>query len=103
MINAFTLKSTCYYIISHRLVFRMTAGMDNPIHVQVQVVKLHIIRIRLTTVHWHPHTVHFTRLQWSYKLRQSVVVPTACTESSLFWHQSNFCVFLSLEHVKHVK
>ena len=34
-------------------VLRVAAGMDDPVHVQVEVVKLHLIRVRLSGVHWH--------------------------------------------------
>jgi hypothetical protein len=35
------------------LVLRVAAGMDDPIHVQVEVVKLNIVRVRLSSINWH--------------------------------------------------
>lgn len=35
------------------LVLRVAAGVDDPIHVQIEVVKLNIIGVRLSRIHWY--------------------------------------------------
>ena len=41
----------------------MGAGVDDPVHVEVQVVELHLIGVRLGGVHWRPHAVNIRRLE----------------------------------------
>ena len=47
----------------HLLVLRMCARVDNSIHVQVQVVKLHFIRIGFAGVNGYTNSIAFLRLQ----------------------------------------
>ena len=37
----------------------MSAGVDDPIHIQIQIIKLHIIWIRFTGINWNLYTVAF--------------------------------------------
>ena len=41
----------------------MAARMDDTIHVQVEVVKLYVIGIGLTGVHWNLHAIYNLGLQ----------------------------------------
>lgn len=41
----------------------MTAGMDDAVHVQVEVVKLHFIRIGLSGIDWNGLAAHHHPLQ----------------------------------------
>lgn len=41
------------------LVFRMSTGMDDSIHIQIQIIKLHIIWIRFTGINWNLYTIAF--------------------------------------------
>lgn len=45
------------------LVLWMTTGVDNPIHVQIEVIKLIVIRIRLACVHRDLYTIDFSGLK----------------------------------------
>lgn len=41
------------------LVFRMSTGMDDSIHIQIQIIKLHIIWIRFTGIDRDLYTTAF--------------------------------------------
>lgn len=41
------------------LVFRMSTGMDDSIHIQIQIIKLHIIWIRFTGINRNLYTIAF--------------------------------------------
>ena len=45
-------------IVPYLLVFRVSTWMNNPIHVQVQIVKLNLIRIRCRRVYWRSNTIN---------------------------------------------
>ena len=40
----------------------MTAGMNDAIHVQIEIVKLHVIRIGFGRVNWGLDAIHHLRL-----------------------------------------
>lgn len=50
------------------LVFRMSTGMNDSIHVQIQIIKLHIIWIRFTGINRNLYTIAFFRLWGSEEL-----------------------------------
>ena len=41
--------------IIHSLVLWVAARMDDAIHIEVEIVKLYIIRVRLCGIHWYLH------------------------------------------------
>lgn len=45
------------------LVFRVSAGVDDAVHVQVQVVELHLVGVRFGGVHGDPDPVTFFPLK----------------------------------------
>ena len=59
------------------LVLGVTAWVDNAIHVQVQVVKLHLIRVGLGGIHGNVVPIHLLGLQNNRFLRQLLYSVTA--------------------------
>ena len=60
------------------LVFRMRARMDDAVHVEVQVVELHLVRVRLGRVDRGSNPVHIWRLKTKWKccfLTEGKIVP----------------------------
>ena len=51
--------------LRNSLVLGMSAGVNDSIHVQVEVVELHAIRVGLADVHWYFDTIHLTWLEHS--------------------------------------
>ena len=46
----------------HSLVFGVAAGMNNSIHVEVEIIKLHVVRVRLSRIHWYFHPIYLLSL-----------------------------------------
>lgn len=51
----------------------MGARVNNAIHVQVQIIKLHVIWIRFTAVHWNFDSIDFLSL---HKIEYRKVINT---------------------------
>ena len=45
-------------VLGRRLIFGVSARVDDPVHVEVQIVELYLVRIRLCRVHRRADTVH---------------------------------------------
>ena len=50
-------------VVRQSPVLRVATGMNDPVHVQVEVVKLHAIWIREASVHRQSFTIHHVLLQ----------------------------------------
>ena len=61
------------------LVFWMAAWMDDSIHVQVQVIKLYVIRIWFTGVHRELHTINFTCLRMGLRKKKNQIMEARVT------------------------
>lgn len=54
------------------LVFRVSAGVDDAVHVQVQVVEFHLVRVRFGGVHGNPNPVTFFALRKMNKFHPEI-------------------------------
>lgn len=44
------------------LIFRVTAWMNDTVHIKIQIVEFLAVRIRLGCIDWHNHSFEFLRL-----------------------------------------
>ena len=44
------------------LVLRVATGVDDPVHVQVEIVKFDVIGVGLCCIHWHRMSIHILGL-----------------------------------------
>ena len=71
-------RSTCTekaskIVVLHLLVFWMSARMDDTIHIQIQIVKLHIIWIGFADVYWNLDSINLLRLKETYSYRTELL------------------------------
>ena len=48
---------------THSLILRVTARMNDTVHIKVEIVKLNVIGVRLSCVHWDRHILNHLSLQ----------------------------------------
>ena len=57
-----TTKILCNIWLLYLLILRMCTWVNYSIHIQVQIIKFHLIWIRLCRIHWGPYSIYLRRL-----------------------------------------